>query len=270
MTRQLTWVLEQEVFSDRHERLGAAVREAGQPLVFWDDSWWSTGRWPELQAGPILFHGSLGNADRIRAELPWDPGAFCNAAAFHCSAWYRQVPDSLLNCMHVFSTVRSFTDDPERHFAQLGDPDSLFVRPDSPLKPFSGRVVGRGEVSPARLDHGFYYDDLDLPIVLAPPRDVASEWRCVVVGGSVVAGSGYAAESRSALPGLDHTPAREFAEDIAASIDVGDPVYVMDVCESDGRLALLELNPFSGADLYDCDRSSIVRAISRFLAHGEP
>ena len=26
----------------------------------------------------------------------------------------------------------------------------------------------------------------------------------------------------------------------------------MDVCEADGRLWLLELNPFSGADLYAC------------------
>ena len=42
-------------------------------------------------------------------------------------------------------------------------------------------------------------------------------------------------------------------------------VYVMDVCEADGELKLLELNPFSGADLYACDRRSIVQKIKALL-----
>ena len=40
-----------------------------------------------------------------------------------------------------------------------------------------------------------------------------------------------------------------------------DPVYVLDVCEADTGLRLLELNPFSGADLYACSGSEIVRHV---------
>jgi hypothetical protein len=40
-------------------------------------------------------------------------------------------------------------------------------------------------------------------------------------------------------------------------------VYVLDVCESEGRLHLLDLGPFSGADLYACDREAVVWAVSR-------
>ncbi len=36
---------------------------------------------------------------------------------------------------------------------------TVFVRPDSPLEPFSGRVLERGRISLQALDHGFYYDD---------------------------------------------------------------------------------------------------------------
>ena len=46
----------------------------------------------------------------------------------------------------------------------------------------------------------------------------------------------------------------------------GADVYVLDVCESDGRLRLLELNPFSGADLYACDAESVVSAVARIAA----
>jgi hypothetical protein len=35
----------------------------------------------------------------------------------------------------------------------------------------------------------------------------------------------------------------------------------MDVCEADGQLWLLELNPFSGADLYACNCQDIVAAV---------
>ena len=262
MSNQITWVLESDVFPDRQQRLRAAVAATDHQVVEWDDGWWSSGHWPTLSDQPVVFHGSLGNAERIRSELPWAPGAYCDTPAFHCSAWYPLVSGSLLNGEHLFSTVRSFTADPEPHFERLGNPDALFVRPDSPLKPFSGRLIHRGGVSPAKLDHGFYYDDLDLPIVLAPPQWIGPEWRYVIVEGTVVAGSGYVAEGRSARAGGDDRPAQDLAARLAAGLDIADPVYVMDICEAGGRLALLELNPFSGADLYDCDREAIVKSVT--------
>jgi hypothetical protein len=39
-------------------------------------------------------------------------------------------------------------------------------------------------------------------------------------------------------------------------------MYVLDVCDCDGALKLLELNPFSGADLYAADPDTVVRAVS--------
>ena len=44
-----------------------------------------------------------------------------------------------------------------------------------------------------------------------------------------------------------------------------EPVFVLDLCEHAGELRLLELNPFSGADLYDCDRARIVAAVGALL-----
>ena len=69
--------------------------------------------------------------------------------------------------------------------------DAVFVRPDSPLKPFAGRVVTLAGLSAADLDHGFYYDDLELPIVITPLRRVVAEWRFVIAAQTIVAASGY-------------------------------------------------------------------------------
>jgi len=263
--RNLTWVLETEVFADRHEALRTAAIAAGEDVVAWDDIWWSNGAWPRLSDRQVVFHGSLGNADRVRSSLPWKSGAFCNTDAFRCSNWYPQLPEGVLNQRHAFTTVQRLCEDPVGHFETLECTDSIFVRPNSALKPFSGRLLKRDAVTPQKLDHGFYYDDLQLPIVLAPPQDVQQEWRLVVVEGVAITGSAYDAESRSGQDNTVPAEVRLFAEEVATSIDVGDGIYVMDICRVDGGLRVLELNPFSGADLYVCDRHRIVDALGQIL-----
>jgi ATP-grasp domain-containing protein len=73
------------------------------------------------------------------------------------------------------------------------------------------------------------------------------------MGGEVVAGSAYEADGRSSLPADPRGEPWAYASSIAERLEAPQPIYVLDVCEADGGLALLELNPFGGADLYACD-----------------
>lgn len=262
---RVTWVLETGAFADEQRALRDAVTAAGHDILIWDDEWWSSGRWPRLTS-PAVFHGSLGNAARIRDELPWRPGAYCNTAAFHCTVWYPAARRWLLHRDWSISSARALVDDPDEALRSLGHPDAVFVRPDSPLKPFSGRVVRRDALTLAALDHGFYYDDDTIAVVVAPVRSIEREWRYVIVAGDVIAGSAYAADGRHALPDQPAAPAWQFAAEVAAALPAPDEVYVMDVCLADGDLRLLELNPFSGADLYACSPSAIVTAVSALAA----
>lgn len=245
------WLLEQGVFASGFD-LTAAARRAGHHVTPWDDTWWSAPA-PPL-AGPVLFHGSLGNAARIHREHRWRPGAFCNTDAFHCSAWYPHARPWLLNTdWHILPADRLVASPP--------DLDPLFVRPDSPLKPFSGRVLARAALTLAALDFGFYFDDPTLPVLVAPVRPVSREWRYVVADRRVIAGSAYSAERRP-LPDEPTGAPWSFAQTIASTLPPPDPVYVLDLCESAGELHLLEFNPFSGADLYACDADAIVDAVA--------
>jgi hypothetical protein len=210
----------------------------------------------------VVFHGSLANADRIARELPWRPGAYCSTERFACSAWWPAIADRLVATKYVVTTVADLVEHgPPTEFGDL-----VFVRPDSPLKPFSGRVLERDQVTLSTLDHGYYYDDEQLPVVVAPAVDVGVEYRFVVVASQVVTGSEYAADGRSAgaLVSPDHE-AWEYAADVVGRLQEPDPVFVMDVCETRAGLRVLELNPFSGADLYSCDRPDVVNAIEALI-----
>jgi ATP-grasp domain, R2K clade family 3 len=260
----VTWVLEAEVFPASHARMVEAVREVSAQVLLWKDEWLADDTWPRLPGSTVLFHGSLGNAAVVEQRLPWRPGSFCPTDAFRCSAWYPRAEPWLLHRTWTSSSVEELITASDAVLARIGGPEMFFVRPDSPLKPFSGRVLRRSQLSLGALDHGFYYDDKQLPVVVAPVRVVTREWRYVVVDGEVVAGSAYEADGRSSLPDDPRGEPWAYAASIGRRLQAPQPVYVLDVCEADGGLALLELNPFGGADLYTCDRTAVVATVSNF------
>lgn len=144
------------------------------------------------------------------------------------------------------------------------DCDKVFVRPESPLKPFSGRVLRRYAISLAAVDFGYYFDDETLPVLIAPVQDISKEWRYVVVAGSVVASSGYNPLGRKAVKNINAS-ADIVANEIVRHLTPPDDAYVFDLCESNGQIRLVELNPFSGSDLYFCSPDSIVKALAALL-----
>lgn len=80
----------------------------------------------------------------------------------------------------------------------------------------------------------------------------------------MVAGGAYDAEGRQAREDSSGIP-WAFASEIAKSLSGPEEVYVLDLCEADGKVRLVELNPFSGADLYGCDPDAVVRAVSEVV-----
>lgn len=177
----MKWILERHIFADNHDRLAEAVRSAGHDVIDWNDSWITDMSPPAFENQRVLFHGSLGNAHLVANALPWSPGAFCNTEAFQCSSWYSYARDWLVHPKWVFTTVRRLVESARSVLEPLGYPKFIFVRPDSPLKPFSGRVLEADQISYGSLDYGFYYEDIHLPIVVALTVNVEQEWRACLV-----------------------------------------------------------------------------------------
>ena len=79
----------------------------------------------------------------------------------------------------------------------------------------------------------------------------------------VCSGSGYLAEGRT--PVLTGELPFEEAQRIVDAAEFDQPAFVLDLCRVDGQIALLELNPFSGADFYSADPGEIIRALEAML-----
>jgi len=264
---KITWILEEQAFLETHAAMRAAVLQSGHNVVEWTDDWLNNEPAPKLNDGPVVFHGSLGNAATIREKFPWEPGAFCDVQKFNASHILPLLGEHSVHQGWFLLTVRELTADPDQALTHLDSPTEFFVRPDSPLKPFSGRVLKADAVTLRALDFGFYYEDDSLPVIIAPVRRIGREWRFVVVDGNVIAGCEYEASNRSGIDQSENSSARIFAQSIAASIPSPEAAYVLDVCEADGELRVMELNPFSGADLYTCNRPTIVDAVNQVLLH---
>jgi len=212
---------------------------------------------------PLIFWGSLGAAYTQRVAAKWKPGAVGDVAQFTCSAYFRGLDGiPIANADSVFTTVADLVADPAASVGPLGEPERVFVRPDSPLKPFSGRELAVSDINLDALDHGFYYDDDQLAIVVSTPKQVRREWRLVIADRQVVASCEYQA-SREGIG----TEVPEAVTGLAALVAAAEwqpaPLYVVDVGEVSEKLQVMELNPFSGADLYHCDPGAVVDAVSR-------
>lgn len=260
---KVTWILESEVFPETHVPLRKAITDSGHDLVDWRDHWWSDEIPTTIPNRPVVFHGSLGNAARIENQLNWSPGSFCPTDSFRCSSWYEAARPWLVHSDWLICSAIDLVENASKIAIKFQSSGKLFVRPDSPLKPFSGRVIDSNALTLASLDHGFYYDDETLPVVVAPVQDIGDEWRFVVVNQRVITGSAYDPGTRTPKPVALDSEAAIFASSVASKLDPPSAVYVLDVCRCGEQFHLLELNPFGGADLYACDTNAIVELVSQ-------
>src|SRR5262249_37910457 len=134
----------------------------------------------------------------------------------------------------------------------------VFLRPVGVRKLFTGRCVDRRGVTLA-LESA---RDAGGTVLVAVPRPISEGGRLVVVRDHVVAASQYRSEGRLAVQADCPAEVRSFADAILAEAQWRpDPIYVMDVCQSENQLRLVELNSFSCSGLYRCDPRMVVEAV---------
>lgn len=260
-----TWLIERGVYRNDAARVKDEVERQGMQCAEVD--YFPGRKTPDdLRGCPalpdnacVVLWGTLPLMQQLQIQHTWIPGGWCHLQNLDCSTYYRQFGPWLLNNQHAMLTGVEATRQEQQLFEQFGR-DELFVRPSGVHKLFTGKVVYRDDfrdaIAPAR------YDPLTL-VVVAPPQEIAREWRLIIVGDVVVAASQYRDQGAiSIATGCPEEVAR-FAAEILNSVRWRpDRAFMMDVCESDGRLHILELNSFSCSAWYACDVAAVVRAAS--------
>ncbi len=212
----------------------------------------------------VVFRGSLPLMRYIQASRRWKPGGWCTFSELACSTYYAYFGPYLLNREYTLLPAAEALRLADSLFARYGSGGVLFIRPDSVEKNFNGKLADRATF--LRTISGVAFDPT-LLILVALPRQILREWRLIVANGTVVAGSQYAA--RGEIQAQEGCPDEVlgFATTVLQEIDWRpDPLFIMDVCESEDGLRLVELNSFSCSGHYLADVPTVVRTASELAS----
>jgi hypothetical protein len=265
------WLLDGDMFDGYRDELVAAIHKQGHdvklihapsPPFRWDDIGCSY-RETFPKDACVISHGDIELVTRIHRERRWTPGAFATVENFFCSHYACWYGGFLLNREYAMLPFGELDRCKDFLFDTFGRDDRVFIRPDSPLKLFTGQVAGR-DTFPADLEFmAFYEFPPNTLVVVSSPKEIANEWRFVVANGTVIAGCQYKnGGDLDYQPRYDHN-AYELAKSIASIEYEPDPVWVMDICKtSAGDYHLLEIGGFSFADLYACNMNDVVAGVS--------
>ncbi len=265
------WLIDASVTDAYHEDLAAAVTRHGhlvasinrpQPPYVWEDV--HSAYRKQFPAGAcVVVQADIDLVLRVLEDNLWTPGAFATVPHFFCSHYYAHLGRFLLNRDYIMLPYVELSRRRDFLFDTLGIDDRLFVRPDSPLKIFTGMTISRSTFDKDYEFMGFYEFPVESLVVVSSPKTITAEWRYVVADGKIVCGSQYMDGGNEVSLPAEDSSALELARAIVAQGYQPDPVWVLDICRSaDGTYHLLEIGAFSFASLYGCDKDAVVQAVS--------
>ena len=259
-----TWLIEQGVYGNQAAAFRSEVERQGMVCA---EVRYQPGKQPPndiLGVPPladdacVVLWGTLPLMRQIQLRRSWSPGGWCDLDNLECSTYYDYFGPYLLNNDYTILTGAEATRRQDQLFDEFGAEDEVFVRPGCVLKLFTGTVAYkdsfRSAIAPSRYDP-------ETQIVVSTPKEIGREWRLVIVGDDIAASSQYRDHGAVSVAGGCPDNVSLFVTDILQQVQWRpDEVFMMDVCESNGKLHLLELNSFSCSGLYDCELSAVIRA----------
>lgn len=271
---QVGWLLDGNLFEDYHADLVAAIRDSGHFLVSlnrpnapysWDDAG-NAYRKAFPKGACVVTHADIDLALRVKKDGYWSPGVFASLPNYYCSHYFAHLGRFLLNSNYAMLPFNELRRQKEFLFDTFGEQGQIFVRPDSPLKIFTGQIASDATFDKDLEFMAFYDFPRESLVVVSSPKSIDFESRFVVVDGVIVAGSKNKVGDELRLSETDYA-SWQLAEEIASAGFEPDRVWVMDICRTTaGDYYLLEIGAFSFANLYGCNKRAVVEAVSNAAA----
>jgi hypothetical protein len=264
----VNWILEDGVFGCSITPLAAEIRKQGFNVKIIDYARGITDYehfFPPTEC--VIFYGSLYIAEQILSRgLTWIPGIIGTIEHYYCTAYYPHLKPWLLNAEGHILPLSELFSAAVGNFKlplDLEQDKRLFIRPNSPLKPFAG-----GLHSPKTLTdldsfmRRYYLEDPNMLVVVATEKPIEAEWRVIIAEKQVLCASQYRQFGKpyyqSGMPAI----VQQVAEAVAQQQWQPDSIWVLDLCCSDNEAYVLEIGFLSCSALYQCDLSLVVREAS--------
>lgn len=207
---------------------------------------------------PVIPYGSTSLIKMLSRSIALNDGLFFNQKNLKTSTWVAKLGERMLNDEACVIPLYAA--------AKLKTPETWFMKPDDDLKDFTGSIVDAAGIEKFYKEvasGGFMFDET-IQVVLSKPKNLGWEWRLFMVKNEVISGSSY--RLKDMLNQTKPVPDRvvQFAQETAA-IWRPDDVYVMDVCETDDGLKIVEFNCFNASGFYRCDVEKVVDRVSQHV-----
>jgi hypothetical protein len=250
----IKWFLQEDVFNENLELLTTAIQEQGMEyevvkyILFTENGYSSIFN----ENACVICYGSINFINQVKRN-EWTSKVWFNEKNLECTTYYAYYGEYLINQDY---TLLPFAEFQRRRAELFKGRDKLFIRPNSNMKEFLGNVALMDEVESI-----FKYLDIkpSTLVVCAPYKDILQEWRFVIADRKVITGSQYRKKVSKYIP----FEAQEIAEKIAQVEWRPSRVFIVDIGATEKGFGLVEIGSFNCAGLYDCDRSLIVKTISK-------
>lgn len=173
-----------------------------------------------------------------------------------CTDYYNSVPEELLlNYPYFFSTWDEVCRSYDLYCEMLGG--KFFIKSNSGKKVLTGQVLEKCEIE-FITKHGSV--SKNTIVLLSASRAVPKkEYRAVVVDGKFITASSYSWEEN---PTKDYPKEIESLSERIAALYEPDSAFTCDFVAVGDGFKLVEINSFSFAGLYECNREMCVGAIN--------
>ena len=260
------WILEADVFGPNSERLRTAITNQDMECHVVSQHTLTNslaalrGGRPLADDACVICFSSFPMARFVQKNRGWRPGSWCAFDNLACSTYYAYFGPYLLNDRYVLLPGVEAIRQQNFLYETLARDGEIFVRPNTVEKLFTGQCVKQNDfaavLEPAR------HNPAQM-VALAAKQLILREWRLVVIEDKVVAASQYFVEGKIEILSGCPDAVLTFAETMLREVLWRpDPIFIMDICESNGRFFLLELNSFSCSGLYGCNLDAVVEAAS--------
>jgi len=213
----------------------------------------------------VVFYGTLNLGRQLQKTKVWVPGVYCNFKNLCCLTYYSHWGKYLFNQDYIMLPMMEIKRKQDEIYEQFGIDETIFIRPDSGAKTFTGQTLAKEMIEKEFKLFGSYASKpLDEIIaIVSSPKVIEAEWRCVIVDRKLVAWSQYKKDGKRDIQNIIDSGAFSLASYISKENWQPDIAYTLDICKSNGDYFLLEANSFSCSGLYDCNPEPIVREISK-------
>ncbi len=262
------WIVENFNADPEYQRIIDAVKNQGMECIevkyipflggFYDFI-------PNSSEECVVFYGSLNLGRQLQREKNWVPGVWCTLENFKCSTHYPKYHKYLINHDHIFLPTGVLKGMAHKIYDMLSVNNTIFIRPDSGYKEFSGQIVSKYNFDAFVDSEVFGYGDMPDNgfVVISSPKEITNEWRFFVGRDAVISGCTCKKDNVIHFSETVDDQAAALAHEISQMDWTPDEMFVIDICKSGDEYRLMEINSFSCSGIYKCDAEKIVEYASK-------